>query len=122
MTKRSIRLLLCTFFVLSIGLSATGYAKKPDNGNGKGNGKPDKSGTSCELNFCIVFDGNHKLTSDGFELGEYCHGTDKVLVFTGKGPGFGFDTMQSGKGKTNESVPQYRFAGFHKRAGKKGCF
>ena len=105
MTKRSILLLLCTFFVLSIGLNATGYAKKPDNGNGKGNGKPDKSGTSCELNFCIVFAGNHKLTSDGFERvgfepGEYCHGTDKVLVFTGKGPGFGFDTMQSGKGKT----------------------
>ena len=105
MPERSIRLLVCTLFVLSIGLSATGYAKKPDNGNG--NGKPDKSGTSCEINFCMVFadDDNHELTSDGYEDvdhvdGEYCHGTDKVLVFTGKGPGFGFDTMQSGKGKT----------------------
>ena len=98
MPKKSILLLLCTFFVLSIGLSATGYAKKPENGNGKG--KPDKSGTSCEINFCIEFAGNLKLTSDGFEGGEYCHGTDKVLVFTGKGPGFGFDTTQSGKGKT----------------------
>ena len=96
MTKRSIRLLLCTFFVLSIGLSATGYAKKPDNGNGKG--KPDKSGTSCELNFCIDFDNGHDLANDVGD--EYCHGTDKVLVFTGKGPGFGFDTTQSGKGKT----------------------
>ena len=110
MTKRSIRLLLCTFFVLSIGLSATGYAKKPDNSKGKG--PPDKSATGCELNFCIVFadDGNHELTSDS--LGKYCHGTDKVLVFTGKGPGFGFDTTQSGKGKTNESVSQYRFDGY----------
>ena len=98
MPKRSIRLLVCTLFVLSIGLSATGYAKKPDNGNG--NGKPDKSGTSCEINFCIDFDNNHEVTSDGFDGGEYCHGTDKVLVFTGKGPGFGFDTTQSGKGKT----------------------
>ena len=103
MPKKSILLLVCTLFVLSIGLSATGYAKKPDNSKGKG--PPDKSATSCELNLCIVFDGNHKLTSDGFkrdgfEPGEYCHGTDKVLVFTGKGPGFGFDTTQSGKGKT----------------------
>ncbi|MCH9027520.1 MAG: hypothetical protein IIA05_10425 [Proteobacteria bacterium] len=100
MPKRSILLLLCTIFVLSIGLSATGYAKKPENGNGKGNGKPDKSGTSCEINFCIDFADSHEVTSDGFDGGEYCHGTDKVLVFTGNGPGFGFDTMQSGKGKS----------------------
>ena len=96
MPKRSILLLLCTFFVLSIGLSATGYAKKPENGNGKG--KPDKSGASCEINFCIDFADGHELANDN--NGGYCHGTDKVLVFTGKGPGFGFDTMQSGKGKT----------------------
>ena len=98
MPKKSILLLVCTLFVLSIGLSTTGYAKKPENGNGKG--KPDKSDTSCELNFDIVFAGNHKLTSDSFDGGKYSHGTDKVLVFTGKGPGFGFDTMQSGKGKS----------------------
>ncbi len=96
MPGKSILLLLCTFFVLSIGLSTTGYAGKPEKDNGKG--KPDKSGTTCEINFCIRFDAGLKLTNDVVD--EYCHGTDKVLVFTGKGPGFGFDTMQSGKGKT----------------------
>ncbi len=101
MPEKSILLLLCTFLVLSIGLSTTGYAGKPEKDNGKG--KPDKSGTTCEINFCIDFADGHELANDNLANDNndgYCHGTDKVLVFTGKGPGFGFDTTQSGKGKT----------------------
>ena len=107
MPGKSILLLLCTFFVLVLGWSITpAQAHECDRHKNKSHKHCDEppspppggDGTPCEIDFCIEFaQGDNKITSDD---GNYCHGTDKVLAFTGKGPGFGFDTMQSGKGKS----------------------
>ncbi len=100
MPGKSILLLLCTFFVLVLGWSIT-PAQAHCQPTGKHSGDhphcrdTEEPTLPCEINFCIEFDDGHEVTHDGEP--EYCHGTEKVLAFTGKGPGFRFDTNRSKK-------------------------
>ena len=64
-------------------------------GGGKGGGKGETSG--CQITFDATFDDapDDKVRSDG--MGPYQDGEQKVIVFTGSGPGFRLDTNSSQK-------------------------
>ena len=75
----------------------------PDCGGGGGNGVGE---TECRIEFCINFanaDGDAVSSDDG---SNYCHGSDKVIAFTGNGPGFRFDT--NGKSQKLEGAGAVR--------------
>ena len=81
-----------------LALSGTALAVKPD--NSPGGGKKDSGGTLTAA-FCVTFAGFPDRIQSDFVLSgsdTYCASKkDKIGAGTGSGPGFRFDTNESGK-------------------------